>query len=239
LDLALLEQARQAGVEVVFNTRLDPKEATIIATGPHGAPNLIAAGITFKIERDDFAGGILSDSLAPAGYVYFLISEGQATLATVLFEKFSEVHTCLQHSMDTVQKLFGLRDFPEIKHWGGYGSFSMPLSCEKNGSLLVGEAAGFQDFLFGFGIRNALLSGRLAAQSIMEGCSYDGLWRAHLLPLLKASVVNRAVYSRLSDMAKKGFWHVTGKSIRPDNFLRWLYNFSPIHRLVYPFVAPK
>jgi flavin-dependent dehydrogenase len=151
--LALLEQAQRAGVEVVFNTRLDPQEARIIASGPRGAPNLIAAGITFKIERDDFAGAILNETLAPAGYVYFLISEGQATLATVLFEKYAEVHTCMQRSMDTVKKLFGLREFPEVKHWGGYGSFSVPRSCEQNGALLVGEAAGFQDYLFGFGIR--------------------------------------------------------------------------------------
>jgi flavin-dependent dehydrogenase len=239
LDLALLEQARQAGVEVVFNTRLDPAKAAIIATGPRGAPDLIAAGITFKIERDDFAGAILNDTLAPAGYVYFLFSEGQATLATVLFEKYSEVHACMRRSMETVQKLFGLRGFPDVKHWGGYGSFSVPRSCEQNGALLVGEAAGFQDFLFGFGIRNALISGQLAAQSIIEGRSYDALWRARLLPHLRASAVNRAVYGRLSDVAKKGFWHLAGRSSRPDNFMRWLYSFSPVHRLLYPFVAPN
>jgi hypothetical protein len=78
-----------------------------------------------------------------------------------------------------------------------------------------------------------------SAQSIIESGSYDALWRARLLPYMKASTVNRAVYSKLSDVAKKGFWQVAGKSNRPDNFMRWLYNFSPLHRLLYPFVAPK
>jgi flavin-dependent dehydrogenase len=239
LDLALLEQARQEGVEVLFNRRLDSKEATIMATGPQGSPDLIAAGITFKIERDDFAAAILNDTLAPAGYVYFLICEGQATLATVLFEKYGEAHGCLQRAMDTVQRLFEVRDFPDIKHWGGYGAFSVPYSCEQQGALLVGEAAGFQDFLFGFGIRNALISGRLAAKSIIEGRSYDALWRERLLPYLKASAVNRAIYSKLGNTAKKAFWRLTGKSNRPDGFMHWLYNFSVVHRLLYPFVSPK
>lgn len=239
LDVALLEQARQAGVEVIFNTPLDPKDATIIGTGPRGAPDLIAAGITFAIDRDDFAGAILNDTLAPAGYVYVLISGGHATLATVLFERYSELHACLRHSIDTVKTLLGLRELPGIKHWGGRGSFSIPRSCEQHGALLVGEAAGFQDLLFGFGIRNALVSGRLAAQSIIESRSYDALWRARLLPHLKASVVNRAAYNTLRDVARQSFWHVVGKTSRPDNVMRWLYGFSPVHRMLYPFVASR
>ena len=239
LDVALLEQAREAGAEVVFGTRLDPGAAAVVGTGPHGAPDLVAAGITFRIDRDDFAGAILNDALAPAGYVYVLISEGQATLATVLFEGYAGLDACLRRSMEAARKLFALRDFPGIKHWGGRGSFSVPRSCERNGSLLVGEAGGFQDFLFGFGIRSALVSGRLAAQSIIEGRSYDALWRARLLPHMKASVVNRAIYGRLRDAAKKAFWHATGRTSRPDRVLRWLYGFSPVHRALYPLVAPR
>ena len=237
LDLALLNQAQNAGVEFVFNQRVDPYFANIIATGPQGIPGIIAAGITFKIEREDFATAILNDALAPAGYMYFLIADGQATLATVLFENFKEVQGCLQRSMESVQRLFGITDFPNLKRWGGYGSFSIPQSCEQNGALLVGEAAGFQDFLFGFGIRNALISGVLAARSIIEGRSYDELWRVRLLPHLKASLINRAVYRRLGNVAKRGLWYMTGRNKRPERFMRWLYNFSALHQALYPFVA--
>ena len=101
---------------------------------------------------------------------------------------------------------------------------------------MVGEAAGFQDLRFGFGIRNALVSGILAARSIIENQSYDALWRARLSPYLQASLVNRAVYGRIG-LAKRWFWHATGKHSRPDNFMRRLYNFSPIHKAIYPFIA--
>jgi flavin-dependent dehydrogenase len=64
----------------------------------------------------------------------------------------------------------------EARHWGGYGLFSMPKSASRDGSLWIGEAAGFQDILFGFGIRNALVSAKPAAQSIIENRSYDDLY---------------------------------------------------------------
>ncbi len=195
-----------------------------------------AAGITFPSYLPYFAAGNLRDELAPAGYVYFLIADGQATLATVLYENFKDVHNCMERSMTAIQKMFDIDGYPNAKHWGGYGTFAIPTSLEQNQTLIVGEAAGFQDFLFGFGIRSALVSGILAARSFIENRSYDSLWQARLLPQLQASLVNRAVYGRFG-VAKKWFWHLTGRNGRPDNFMRWLYNFSPLHRLIYPFVA--
>lgn len=238
LDLALQRQAQAAGVEFVFNRRLAAGQADILATGPRGNPEVIAAGITAPIDRADLAAVILSDDLAPAGYVYFLIADRQATLATVLFQNFKDVHRCMDRSMEAIRQLFGIDGFPSAKHWGGYGSFSIPETCELGRSLIVGEAAGFQDFLFGFGIRSAVVSGILAARSIIEKQSFDALWRARLLPHLQASLVNRAVYGRLR-LAKKLFWYATGNNSRPDNFMRWLYDFSPLHRVIYPFVAAR
>jgi flavin-dependent dehydrogenase len=236
LDLALFDQAREAGVEFEWNCRADPNKVDIMAVGPQGAPVAIARGMTFQTEKENLACAILNDDMAPAGYVYFLIADGQATLATVLFERFKEVHICMRRSMETIKHVFGVMNFENAKTWGGYGQFSIPRSCERNGSLWIGEAAGFQDLLFGFGIRNALVSAGLAAHSIIENRSYDDLWRARLLPHLRASVVSRAVYAGLGDYAKRGFWYMTGKNARPDRFMRWLYSFSPVHRLIYPFV---
>ncbi|MBI5290418.1 MAG: NAD(P)-binding protein [Chloroflexi bacterium] len=236
LDLALYDQAINARVEIIFNRRIDPKAANIVACGPRGIPTAIAAGITFRTSFDDLACAILNDDMAPAGYVYFLVSEGQATLATVLFERFTEVQECMRRSMETIQRLYRV-EYDNARHWGGYGSFSIPTTCERDGVLWIGEAAGFQDALFGFGIRNALVSAKLAAQSIIEERSYDELWRDRLLPHLKATAVSRAVYKKVGNVAKRGFWYLTGKNARPDRFMHWLYNFSPAHKLIYPFVT--
>jgi len=168
-----------------------------------------------------------------------LVADHQATLATVLFEKFGEARDCLQHSLDGIKRLFAIKEVEGARHWGGYGHFSMPKSCSRNGSLWIGEAAGFQDILFGFGIRNALVSAHLAAQSIIEGRSYEDRWRRRLLPHLKATLVSRTVYQGLGNLSKRGFWHLTGKNAHPDRFMRWLYNFSPLHRALYPLALTR
>lgn len=237
LDLNLFAKAKDVGVEFVFNKRADLKRVDIVAGGPVGPPKVIAAGMTFDTKHEDMACGILNDDLAPAGYVYLLISGGRATLATVLFKDFKEIHTCMQRSIETIKFLFGITEFPNSKQWGGYGSFSIPETCERDGILWVGEAAGFQDFLFGFGIRNAIISGKLAAQSIIENRSYDKLWKARLLPQLKASRVNRSVYGMLGNVGKRAFWNLTGGNNHPERFMKWMYSFSPLHQIANTFVS--
>jgi len=240
LDLNLLAQAKEVDVEFEWNQRLDSQSADIMACGPRQQPVAIARGMTFRAELDDLACVILNEQMAPAGYVYFLVSEQQATLASVLFENFKAAHACLQQALETIKRIFRIKDLMSAKYWGGYGFFSIPKSCEHSGSLWIGEAAGFQDMLFGFGIRSALVSAKLAAQSIIDNYSYDELWRDRLLPHLKASLVSRAVYGGLGDFAKRGFWHLVGKNPRPDEFMRWLYSFSWLHKALYPFVRiPK
>jgi flavin-dependent dehydrogenase len=234
LDLALLDQARELGVEVVWNQRLDPESAHVVASGPQGVPLVIARGMTFDTVLEDQACVILNDDLAPSGYVYFLVGDGRATLATVLFEKFHDARDCLSRSQEAIRKLFGIDGFQDAKYWGGYGLFSIPKSCERNGSLWVGEAAGFQDLLFGFGIRNALVSAKLAAQSIIEDRSYNELWKERLLPHLQASVVSRAIYKGFGDLAMRALWYATGSSSRPERIMRCLYTNSPVHRILFP-----
>ncbi|UYN88910.1 MAG: NAD(P)-binding protein [Anaerolineales bacterium] len=232
LDTALFEQAKGFGVRFVFNRRLSQSEADIWAAGPSGPPKAVAAGITFAKEGDDFACVLLSEELAPSGYVYYLVSGGQATLATVLYSNFSFVHQALKNTKKHIARLFGLTRFPQEKQWGGYGGFSIPKSCYRNGVLHVGEAAGFQDLLFGFGIRSALISGALAAKSILLNTDYDYLWQQRLLPQLRASTVNRLLYGSFGDLPKNIFWQAAKRG-NAWGFMRWLYSYSLPHRLIF------
>ena len=59
-------------------------------------------------------------------------------------------------------------------------NFHLKQRATSDHARFVGEAAGFQDYLFGLGIRYALTSGNLAARSILEGRDFDNLWRAEL-----------------------------------------------------------
>ena len=87
--------------------------------------------------------------------------------------------------------------------------FSAPLSFEPlnqahiNNQYFVGEAAGFQDCLFGFGMLYAFKSGYLAAKSIIEDSDYGELLNSNILKPITISVRNRKLFEKLSNKGYK------------------------------------
>ena len=73
-------------------------------------------------------------------------------------------------------------------------NFHLKQRATNGHARYVGEAAGFQDYLFGLGIRYALTSGNLAARSILEQRDFDDLWRGELGRKQETSLVNRFLY---------------------------------------------
>src|SRR5947199_2104564 len=73
-------------------------------------------------------------------------------------------------------------------------NFHLKQRATNGHARYVGEAAGFQDYLFGLGIRYALTSGNLAARSILENRDFDDLWRSELGENQETSLVNRFLY---------------------------------------------
>ncbi len=137
-------------------------EVDIVATGPRGT-RVIAAGITFKTDPRDRAYAMIGGNLAPQGYTYLLVSDGLGTIATVVTPSgFNRIHECLEGTIQTYRELLGIA-IEDPKRWSGYGNFGILSSAVEDGRICVGQAAGFQDFLFGFGIRIAMISGSLAA----------------------------------------------------------------------------
>lgn len=106
----------------------------------------------------------------------------------------------------------------------------------RGGHPVIGEQAGFQDALAGFGMRYALRSGILAARSLIEGADYTRFWRRELWPLLRTGVANRFIFNTIGE---RGWaWALRGLS-RSDSGekLRRLYQPSLLSRLVYPLAA--
>jgi hypothetical protein len=233
LDSCLFRMAQEAGVSFRFGERLPPGRADIVANGPVGHPFAIAAGVTFRCSST-LASVILDDALAPGGYAYLLAADGSATLASVLFSRFSEARKCLASAVAVFTELHALEPFDQPAYWGGYGCYA-PL---RPGSrpLCLGEGAGFQDFLFGFGIRNAMMSGILAARSIVESVDYSRLCDARLGPFVQASIVNRAVYEILGDTAKRALPFAVGATRHPNRVMGALYRWTWFHRMLSPFV---
>ena len=112
----------------------------------------------------------------------------------------------------------------------------MPATARKGGMLYVGECAGFQDALAGFGMRYALLSGHLAATSLLAGkaLAYDDLWRTRFGDELMASTVNRYLYAAFGDPGRRYLVRrLTGTSGGRAR-LRSHYARSALKRLLYP-----
>jgi 2-polyprenyl-6-methoxyphenol hydroxylase-like FAD-dependent oxidoreductase len=230
LDNALRRQAHELGVEIRWGCRMEPADVQIFAGGPGGRPMGIARGLTFALEHPELSCTIVSDALAGNGYVYFIVADGQATLATVLVGRFAGAAARLRLAVQTVERLYGIRVPSTARQWTGSGRFFVPDNCRRGQTLLIGEAAGIQDAFLGFGLRAAMLSGALAARAIAEGLDYDSLWRQRLLPFMEASRVNRAVFDRVG-AAKSLIWVAARLMPDGDRLLRSGYALSHVHRL--------
>ncbi|MDX8412196.1 MAG: hypothetical protein R8K46_10065, partial [Mariprofundaceae bacterium] len=155
LDTSMLNQARKLGVEIRFNDTIKKLPlGGIAAEGPHGG-DVIAAGFLFETDMADGVFAALSDDLAPKGYAYLLIHQGQATMATCMFDDFHREHEYMQRTADFFQRTVGCRMISP-KRFGGLGNVAYPRTARKDNLLYVGEAAGFQDAVWGFGMRSAV-----------------------------------------------------------------------------------
>lgn len=236
LDYGLMELALEARVEIIFNKRVDKLEkGGIVAIGPRAA-DAIAKGIVFNTRMEDIAAAILDDRLAPKGYSYLLIHKGKATIATCMFKDFKKERECFERTVETFKKLFPSLDITDAKEFGGYGNFFFGKPCFENGKYYVGEAAGLQDCLWGFGMRYAMTSGFLAAKAIIENKDYRTLLNENIVRMQKVSLVNRFLFDRLGN---KGYTYLINRLAEGNALekVRRQYNPSLLKTVFYPIAS--
>lgn len=200
LDRGLKRQAEKAGAEFHFGVRMERAQAdkVIVATGPRTS-SAVARGLAFETSHPDGFYAFLGDHLAPRGYAYLLVHEGRATLATCLFEEFDRAQSHFERTLGTALDVMEF-DIHAPRSFGGYVDFGLRRPWSRNDRFYyVGERAGFQDALWGFGLRYALRSGMLAARAIAMGEDYGALVDEHLVGRLKASLANRVLFNRLGN----------------------------------------
>ncbi len=237
LDRGLKEQALSAGVELLFNHRLDRFEkSAIVGTGPKGA-DAIAVGITFETSMKDQAIVALDDRIAPKGYAYLLVHQGQGTLVTVLYRDYRRENEYFERMMRFFKDHVAMNIRNE-RRFGCFVNFFMRDTAIHQKKLYVGESAGFQDRLWGFGMRYAIVSGYLAAKSFVDGSDYDSLWKRELKPMLETSLVNRYLFERFGHA---GYRHLTKKLAQGDpcGLLRRQYNYSFFKHLLLPLAKKR
>ena len=184
LESYLREQAKKLGVEIkrgqevkIIKNRTSP-QVDVLATG-QGKLITQGYGEVFKGKFSPekvkvFLGKNLSSSI---GYGYFF--PHSPNVATVKVSREVGEKVDLHSSLFQLKKRLKnqIQEDNFLYNFETKRSFAPPKSAKIDNVLLVGEAAGFQDELFRFGLRYAVISGYLAAKSIIEGLDYDELWK--------------------------------------------------------------
>ncbi len=235
LDTALKNQAFDLGVNIHFNETIHENEVDIIATGPIKNKIYAAAkGITFNTFSQNTAVGLVNNNAALNGYSYLLIAEGQGCMATVLFNNFNNMNSYFKQTKRVFNDKFNL-DLKEVSNMGGIGCFSSKNIFKRGKSLYIGEAAGLQDFLWGFGIKSAVTSGYLAAKSIINGDDYQKCAESFFTDKLTAGMVNRYLWERFCFLDYSFIVNRIHRANDPLKFLNYFYNANFVHKMIYPF----
>jgi flavin-dependent dehydrogenase len=200
LDRSLEAQATALGAEIHYRRKLAPEEADIVATGP-GPADGIAKEIAFRTGAPDRVEVIFDPDLAPDGYGKL---EAQFDKAVARFQEIAPF------------------DIESPRPGYSYMNFFLHGSSERGSRLFAGEAGGFQDYLFGLGIRYALVSGHLAARSLVERVPFDELWRERLLRGMRSSLGARLLYESLGRLGLRQF---VSQSTRRD-FREFLHSWA-------------
>lgn len=238
LDRALLDQALALGVEVRFGSRKQGLPGPgILASGPRMA-DAIAVGYHFDSPMPDGFRVILDESLAPGGYAYLLTVGGRGTVKSCMFRDFGRQRLYVERTVERFRRLVGL-DMLSPRFHGGVGNFFVPATGYHDGHPVAGEQAGFQDAFGGFGMRYAMLSGVMAAESLMDGTDYDASWQGEMKRPMQTAHVNRAIYNHLGNRGYR--WLLRGQAWSGDTraFFGWLYRSARVRRLIVPWMQGR
>ncbi len=202
LDTSLLNQARTAGAEVVFESPVQPQDVDILATGPRTADG-VAREIIFKTDLADCNRVILDRAITETGFAYLFVINGQATLGLALVSDFPSLGERVEKVLAKFQEIEPFAVDAPVTKSTHVNFFFRSHPARANGSpIAVGEAAGFQDLLWGIGIRRSLTSGWLASQALLGRADYRSSTRGQIERYMNASIVNRLV---LEVCARTGF----------------------------------
>ena len=215
MDQILLKQAEKLGVELIFG-ETNKKKADIIATGASKVSGVAYGKHYENVNAEKSVHIFFNDQYAPHGYLYVLPYGNSADVIIMTFqvpEDYGIIREYFQKAMSensVLQEL--LYDAEEVCEVRGIGDFDVPLSAVRDGSLYVGEAAGFQDGSNGFGSKYAILSGYLAARSMIEDLDYDELWKEALLDDLEYYFKRGIVYQPMDNKDFKNYIEELGET---------------------------
>jgi flavin-dependent dehydrogenase len=246
LDCTLEKQAIRNQVNIHYNSELNIEEADIVAIGIN-KPAVIATGIKFSFNHPNRSILILDDDLSYKMYSYFIVNENIAEIVSTNPVGRKDHTERLNLTIKRFEEVLGIKVEPDAKRFAASGSLYFIQPAKLDNQYFIGEAAGFQDCLAGFGMMYAFKSGYFAARSIIEDCDYDKLWQKDFLKPMNISVENRQIFEKLSNTGYEALVDVLNtenifvrKLLGSNNLrqiLKKIYNYS-ILKLLHPVLLP-
>ena len=238
LEYALKEQALRSGVAIHYNERRGRQDVNVWAVGAQHHGQFLGAGLRFQTHHPDTVKLLIGARYAPKAYAYLFIVEGTGILSVVLTRNFANARGYLQSCLEFFRRVSPF-DMENVGLTSGFGGRRADLWLNATSPLRVGEAAGLQDYLWGFGIRHALHSGYLAAQAIIQGSDYHQAVRTQIHPLVYASLLNRAFYNRAGDHTYRFLIDWFSRSSQLIELLGGRYRASMLAPLLWRFAKPR
>ena len=198
LDHTLQKQAEELNIPIIYESKLAASEVNIIAIGRNN-PNYIANGIVFPFDSPDRISILLDDLLSLKMYAYLIVSDQVGQIVSINPAQRKDHIDRFDSTVKRFEEIMN-RKIDVITHrFAATGSLHLVNHAKINDRYLIGEAAGFQDCLAGFGMLYAFKSGHHAAQSIIKDDDYDLRWQADMLNTMQASRTNRLLFEKLSN----------------------------------------
>jgi flavin-dependent dehydrogenase len=234
LDSHLKKQALSCGVRIRFNTRADTARADIVATGPQPSRSLIyVLGASFDTDLEDDIRVILDPAIAPGVYAYLVAHEGKAIVCTAYVKHHRRAKTGGAFMADTLDAFQTTGRF-DIRNVSYFGSFGISPLITRHSLIVVGEAAGFQDAVWGFGMRMAVQSGYLAARALISGEDYWDHVGKEIVPLVASTAVNRLAIDLIDRYAGRVLLRVLHRSTDRVEVLKRCYHPYGWKKLAFP-----
>ncbi|MBW2410081.1 MAG: NAD(P)-binding protein [Deltaproteobacteria bacterium] len=198
LDYALQKQAEKINIPVIYESKLSANDVNIIAIGRHN-PNYVANGIIFSFDHPDRVIALLDDRLSFKMYAYFIVDDHIGQIVSINPAQRKDHITRFNLTVKRFEEILNQRIGPINHRFAAAGSLHVLNRAKINHRYLIGEAAGFQDCLAGFGMMYAFKSGYHAAQSIIKDDDFDRRWQSDMLKTMRISQVNRLLFEKLSN----------------------------------------
>jgi len=156
-------------------------------------------------------------------------------MCSVVINKLDKINDCFEETKRMFSQMTDLKMENPVKV-GGTGCYTVSNIFKENNSLVVGESSGIQDFFVGFGIRSSIVSGNLAAVSIIQNKDYEKMAKASLQNKQRASLVIRFLWERAG---YNNYSLILSKAKGLKDIFGFLYsysNFNLVEKIIYPLV---